>query len=109
MSTPAKKHMYRIQYEDNTYQIVDLTTTDYNAVGDSLVSGEYAIKLKDYILRLKDIRTITFLPPAPEPTNEEKAAMKNQAEHQISEWGFVDPETLAWLAANGIDVYKKEG
>lgn len=107
MATAPKKHMYRLQYEDNTYQVVELTKKEYDILADAICDQFHAVKFDEYILRVKDIRTVVFLPPAPPPTEEEKAQMKNMAEQQLSEWGFADQETLEWLRNVGIDITKE--
>lgn len=98
-----KKFTYRIQYIDNTYQLVDWTKAELQLVGELMANDKTATIVGDDIFRISDIRAIVFLPPVPEPTVEEKKA---EAEQQLSEWGFVDPETQRWLRDVGIDVTK---
>jgi hypothetical protein len=97
----AKRFTYRIQYVDNTYQIVDWTKAEFLQVGEDLNTDTKMIVIGDEMFRSSDIRAIVFLPPIPEPTKEEKQA---QAEQQLSEWGFVDPEVAEWLKNNGINI-----
>lgn len=96
-----KKYTYRIQYVDNTYQIVEWTKAEFEQVGMDLNTERIMIIVGDEMFRSSDIRAIVFLPPIPEPTKEEKQA---EAEKQLSEWGFVDPETAQWLKDNGINI-----
>lgn len=104
--TKPKKHMYRIQYIDNTYQIVDWSKTEFKAVGDSMIEGKIAVMLDEGIFRLSDVRAVVFLPPPPEKTEAEKAAEEDQA---LTEWGFADPDVQQWLRDHGIDISKAEG
>jgi hypothetical protein len=97
----AKTYQYRIQYVDNTYQLVDWTKAQFEYVGKAMATDESAVIVGDDIFRVSDIRAIVFLPPVPEPTPEEKKA---EAEQQLSEWGFVDPEVAEWLKNNGINI-----
>jgi hypothetical protein len=97
----AKVFQYRIQYVDNTYQLVEWTKTEFNNVYHSIEEGKTMVICGDDMFRINDIRAIVFLPPLPEPTEAEKKA---QAEQQLSEWGFVDAETAQWLKDNGIDL-----
>jgi hypothetical protein len=99
----AKKFTYRIQYVDNIYQLVEWTKAEFDSVGEMLCTDRTMITVGNDMFRSSDIRAIVFLPPIPEPTIEEKQA---EAEHQLSEWGFVDPEVQAWLKAAGIDINK---
>lgn len=101
--------MYRIQYKDNTYQIVDWTEEEFKNVCKHKANNEAAAYTKKILVDLQDVRTIVFIPPTPPPTEKEKIEMKEYADSQLNEWGFVDMETLAWLRANGIDVTKKDG
>jgi hypothetical protein len=97
----AKVYQYRIQYIDNTYQLVDWTKAQFEHVGGSMMAKDSVAIVGDDLFRLDDIRAIVFLPPIPEPTEAEKRA---EAEKQISEWGFVDAETAQWLKDQGIDL-----
>lgn len=104
--TKAKDFQYRIQYIDNTYQIVDWTKDEFKSVGRSMAEGKQVVVLDDQVFRLHDIRAIVFLPePKQEAvrTKDEKIA---DAENQMTEWGFVDQETAEWLRAQGIDLSK---
>lgn len=102
--TKAKKFMYRIQYNDNTYQVVDWTKYEFEKVGEYMEAEAKAIKLEEGLFRLTDVRAVIFFPPPPPPTEKEKLKMKEYGESQLSEWGFVDQETAEWLKANGIDL-----
>ncbi len=101
--TKAKKFTYRIQYIDNTYQMVDWTKAEFDKVGRALEDGKSGVTLNEGIFRLSDIRAIVYIPPIPEPTEEEKKLQKEH-ENELSEWGFVDPESAKWLKSQGIDV-----
>lgn len=99
--TKPKKNQYRIQYVDNTFQMVDWTKKEFETVGQQMCEDKEAITLDDGIFRLSSIRAIVFIPPVPELTDEEKKA---QAEQQLTEWGFVDNDTAVWLKNAGIDL-----
>lgn len=101
--TKPKKLDYRIQYVDNTYQLVQWTQKEFKEVGMAMGEGKLVGLLDDGLFRLDHIRAIVFLPPVPEPTEEEK---KVQEEEQLTEWGFVDAESARWLKENGIDLGK---
>lgn len=98
-----KKYDYRIQYVDNTMQIVQWTKNDFNFVATAMTRNETAVYVDECVFRLSDVRAIVFLPPEPEPTPEEKV----EQEKRLSDWGFVDPETAAYLKdVMGIDLTK---
>lgn len=98
--TKPKKSQYRIQYVDNTYQLVDWTKPEFNNVYHSIEEGKTMAICGDDMFRLTDIRAIVFMPPIPEPTPEEKA----KEESGLTEWGFVDAATSQWLKEQGIGV-----
>ena len=97
-----KKYTYRIQYIDNTYQIVSWTQSELSLVHEMMNNDKTAVLVGDDIFKVSDIRAVVFLPPEPEPTPEDK----NKQEQVLTEWGFVDPDTALWLKANGIDLNK---
>jgi hypothetical protein len=103
--TKPKKHDYRIQYIDNTYQVVEWSKPEFQAVGNAMANDEFAVVLDEGIFRIKDIRAIVFLPPVPVLTPEEQKA-KEEDEAGLSEWGFVDPDVQQWLKDQGIKVNK---
>lgn len=103
--TAPKAFMYRIQYVDNTYQVVDWTKAEFKEVGQALVEGQSGVMLDNGIFRLTDIRAIVFLPPAPEPTKEELKKQIDE-ESQLGEWTWADPEVRAWLKDQGVDLVK---
>lgn len=96
--TKPRKYQYQIQYVDNTYRIAEWTKKEFEDIGQAMQAEFNTIVLEDGIFRLTDIRAIAFI-PEPEPL--EEAA---EDENQLSEWGFVDAETAAWLRAQGIDL-----
>jgi hypothetical protein len=103
--TNPKKYDYRIQYIDNTYQVVEWSKPEFRAVGKAMANDEFAVVLDEGIFRIKDIRAIVFLPPVPVLTPEEQKA-KEEDEAGLSEWGFVDPDVQQWLKDQGIKVNK---
>jgi hypothetical protein len=103
-----KKHDYRIQYIDNTYQIVDWSKPEFQAVGQAMEDDKAAVLLEEGIFKLSDIRAIVFLPPVPVLTPEEQKA-KEEDEAGLSEWGFTEPDVQEWLKSQGIDPNKPQG
>lgn len=93
------KHQYQIQYTDNTYRMVEWTKKEFKKVCRRLAFRLRTVALSDGVFMLKDVRTIVFIPPAPELTEEEK---KNET--NLTEWGFVDDDTALWLQAHGINL-----
>lgn len=99
----AKKYDYRIQYVDNTYQMVQWTKADFGFVASAMTNDESAVYVDECVFRISDVRAIVFLPPEPELTPEEQ----NKQETQLSDWGFVDAETATYLKeVMGIDLTK---
>lgn len=100
--TKPSKYTYQIQYKDQTYRIVEWTKAEFKQIGEALMAGETGVVFEEGIFLLGDIRTIVFIPPTPEPTEEEIA----QEQNELSEWGFLDRDSLEWLKANGVDISK---
>lgn len=100
--TQSEKLTYRIQYIDNTFQVVDWTKEEFATVSQSMYSDDKVVILTDGIFRLSDIRTIVFLPKVVEEDLEQIEVNENE----LSEWGFADPEAVAWLREQGIGVKK---
>lgn len=95
------KHQYQIQYTDNTYRMVEWTKKEFKKVCRRLAFRLRTVTLSDGVFILKDVRTIVFIPPIPEPTEEER---KKEAQQQLTEWGFVDDDTAMWLQSQGINL-----
>lgn len=103
--TKPKRHMYRIQYLNDSYQIVEWTKDEFKQVGEDMRAGFDIVALEDGIFRVRDVRAIVYLPPVPEkepPTQQEVDDMQEKAKKQFEEWGFVDQATMEWLVENGI-------
>ena len=96
----AKVYQYRIQYVDDTYQIVDWTKGDFTKVADALMEGKTAALVSDCVFRVSDIRAIVLLPEI----KEEKPKDEKEKEPELSEYGHYDFETIQWLRDNGIDI-----
>ena len=103
--TNPKKYDYRIQYIDNTYQVVDWSKPEFKQVGKAMEDGKTAVLLEEGIFKLSDIRAIVYLPPVPVLTPEEQKA-KEEDEAGMSEWGFTDPDVQKWLKDNGFNLSK---
>lgn len=99
--TAPRKYQYRIQYIDNTYQIVDWTKGEFKKVQDQLNDEKPYIVMANETFRSFDIRAIVLLPDPPEEP--EKQEDENNS---LTEWGFVDAQTREWLQAAGIDLSK---
>lgn len=97
--TKAKDFLYQIQYHDNTYRMIDVTKSEFKEIGEAIVSGQKAIMLDDMILDLQYVRGIVLV-PEPEPEQQPETAEENK----LTEWGFVDPDTAAWLKSQGINL-----
>lgn len=94
--------MYRIQYIDNTFQLVDWTDDQLIRVYEEMEDNQTVTMVNKSIFKLTDIRAIVYLPPIETP--EEQEEIKD--DENLTEWGFVDAETANWLRNNGIDVGK---
>lgn len=81
--------------------MVDWTKAEYLQIGQAIADDKSALVLDDGIFKLKDIRAIVLIPEPEVEETEEKPQ-----EGGLTEWGFVDPETAAWLKAQGVDVSK---
>jgi hypothetical protein len=103
--TKPKKHDYRIQYIDNTYQMVEWSKPEFDSVFIAMSLEKSVVKTEEGIFKLSDIRAIVYLPPVPVLTPEEQKA-KEEDEAGLSEWGFVDPDVQQWLKDQGIKVNK---
>jgi hypothetical protein len=102
--TKPKKHDYRIQYIDNTYQVVEWSKPEFQTVGDAMVRDQAAVVLEEGIFKINHIRAIVFLPPVPVLTPEEQKA--KDEDDALSEWGFTAPDVQEWLKSQGINVNK---
>jgi hypothetical protein len=102
--TKPNKHEYRIQYIDNTYQVVEWSKSEFKLVGTAMEQEQKAIMLEEGIFKLADIRTIVYLPPVPVLTPEEQKA--KDEDDALSEWGFTAPDVQEWLKSQGINVNK---
>lgn len=98
----AKKYVYRIQYIDNTYQLVEWTKAQLKDVARAMMSDTPAVLVDDDVFRVSDIRAIVHIPPQPELTEAEKKAQAEQ--ESLEEWGFVDQATAEWLKMQGVKI-----
>lgn len=112
--TKQKKHLYKIMYKDDTYLIVDWSNSEFDKVCKAKIEGNAAVATKETLVDLTTVRTIVFIPPIPEPTEEERkeynSKMKTKTKRMMEEYGFVDQETMNWLEEQGImDLQELEG
>lgn len=93
------KETYRIQYVDNTYQLVEWTEEEFNDVTFHMIKGGHFATVNKCIYRLTDIRAIVYLPPVPE---EEELPEENPI--VITESGSFEKELYDTLVQNGYDL-----
>jgi hypothetical protein len=101
MMMESTKETYRIQYIDNTYQLVEWTDDEFCQMFDCMNNEDsFPVALIDKcIYRVRDIRTIVYLPPVPvEEQTEEKEDMV------ITEMGAYEQELYNLLVQNGVDL-----
>jgi hypothetical protein len=103
--TNPKKYDYRIQYIDNTYQVVEWSKPEFKIVGKAMEEDKVAVMLEEGIFKINHIRAIVFLPLVPVLTPEEQKA-KEEDDAGLSEWGFVDPDVQQWLKSQGFNINK---
>lgn len=104
-----KKYDYSILYTDNSGQVVEWNKDEYKKVGEYIEAGKPAIMLEDGIFHLKHIKSIRYIPPVPEPTEDEKVTYLNRYEQEMREWGMADPAVIDWLKAHDVPLPETEG
>lgn len=106
--TNSTKDTYRIQYKDNTFQLVNWTEDQLFRVEVAMNTHRPAIMLDKSIFRLADIRAITYLPPVEESTD--KTDGKGIV---ITEMGEFERELYNTLVQGGYElgdiIGEKEG
>lgn len=100
--TDAVEQLYQIQYDDNTYRMIDLTDDEFNTIGGHMMADKAVVVMPKGILKLTQVRAIVLIPPVPEPEEKEKDGTPKEG--QLTEWGFVDGDTAQWLKDQGIDI-----
>lgn len=89
--------MYQIQYVDNSFRMVEWSDIEFMGVCKLMEDGKRMGYTPEGLFVLTDIRAIVLVPkPESEPEEED----------QLSEYGHYDPDTIAWLRANGVDISK---
>ena len=88
---------YQIQYTDNSYRIIELDKSEFDAIALALSFEKHYVHLEEALLVLHDVRAIVKLQEDEEIEAEEEA-------YNDSEYGFVDHETAKWLKENGVDL-----
>lgn len=99
------KDMYRIQYVDNNYQLVEWTEDQLDNVYRDMSSGEEVSLVDKCIFRLKDIRAITYLPPIVE----EEETPEEEQTVVLTEMGTYDKEIFELMQQLGVDVGEIKG
>lgn len=89
------KETYRIQYIDNTYQLVEWTDEDLKEVAILMSDNRPIAVVSKCIYRLSDIRAIVHIPPVPEEEEEEKQPMV------VTEMGAYERELYEFLVESG--------
>lgn len=97
---PSIKETYRIQYVDNTYQLVEWTEDQLLRIETAMNVGRAVIMLDKCIYRLSHIRAIVYLPPVPEEENTEQSEESTMV---VTEMGAYEKELYDLLVNNGYD------
>lgn len=95
--TKPRDYSYQIQYNDNTYRVVQWTKSEFKEVCKAIVNGDVAVALDDGVFVIHEIRAIVQLK---EEFQDEKTKEENK--YQPPEY-FVDQLTEQWLKEQGID------
>lgn len=95
------KETYRIQYVDNTFQLVDWTEEQLEFVYRTMGEGKEIAFLEKCIFRLSDIRAIVHIPL---PEEEETVLEDGEKEIIVTEMGVYEKELFDMLVQNGYDV-----
>ena len=90
------KETYRIQYVDNTYQLVDWTEEQLPRVYDDMLHDDKVTIIDKCIFRLSDIRAIVHIPQEEENEKEEKQQLV------VTEMGAYERELYELLVQNGF-------
>jgi hypothetical protein len=104
---PFMNHLFRIQYVDNTYQLVNWTNDQLHTVYKDIEAGKKATLMDKCIFKLDDIRAIVFLPPVLEKEETEEGEEKEDM--VITEMGAYEKELYDLLQVNGIPLGKVIG
>jgi hypothetical protein len=96
--TKPLKYMYQIQYEDNSYRIIDWTKAEFDSVKEAMQGNFDVVCMEDGVFRLTHVRVIVKVVEEEAPKEESKSE-ENKAQE---EWGFVDPATAQWLREQGM-------
>lgn len=97
------KNMYRIQYVDNTYQMVDWTDYQLHLVHEAMKDCEHVIMIDRCIFKLDHIRSIVFIPPVVEeekPEQEEATVIETNM-------GTFEKEMFELMQQMGIEMEVK--
>lgn len=98
------KQTYRIQYVDNTFQLIEWTDEEYVKVGEAFTSGFDVIVLKTGIFRLDHIRAIVYLEAIEEPEDQEGDPIPDENGMIVTEMGAFEKDVFDLLVQNGIEV-----
>jgi hypothetical protein len=95
------KETYRIQYVDNTFQLVDWTIDQLAIVYRDMDENKQITMIDRCIFRLSDIRAIVHIPL---PEEEETILEDGEKEIIVTEMGVYEKELFDMLVQNGYDV-----
>jgi hypothetical protein len=98
----VEKETYRIQYYDNTYQLVEWTRDEYDLVGEAMMDDAHVIVLNKGIFRLDHIRAIVHLDKMEEENN--NTPVNDDEGMVITEMGAFEKEVYDLLVASGIEL-----
>lgn len=92
---------YRIQYVDNTYQLVEWDDEQFNSVVQAMMTDYPIVSVNKCVFKLKDIRAIVYIPPVPD--EEEQPTDENESSMVITEAGAFNKEVFELMQQLGID------
>lgn len=98
-----EKETYRIQYVDNTYQLVEWTIDHLALVYKDMSENKPIIMVDKCIFRTNDIRAIVHLEQEPEQPKEDEVLVDEEG-MVVTEMGTYEKEIYDLLVAQGIDV-----
>jgi hypothetical protein len=104
--TPNQNHLFRIQYIDQTYQLVNWTNDQLYTVYQQMNDGVNVILMDKCIFKVADIRAITYLEPLEEEEKSTEEINEEDAKKGvvITEMGTYDKELFELLQSMGHDM-----
>ena len=93
---------FRIQYVDNTYQLVEWTNEEFFDVAKDMSEGRTIAVVNRCLYRLIDIRAIVYIPPVSDVEAEKDAQV-------ITESGVYERELFEQLKEMGYELGEVKG